>query len=94
MDDKDKQAPLDTQLFRRVMGRFATGVTIITTEGDGGVRGMTANAFMSGSLTPMLCISKTRLMWIRRCWKANTMIVVNVVWSMVPLATKPPPGLP
>ena len=38
------------------MGRFATGVTIITAEADGGVRGMTANAFMSGSLTPPLCI--------------------------------------
>lgn len=47
---------LDPALFRRVMGRFATGVTIITAEADGGVRGMTANAFMSGSLTPPLCI--------------------------------------
>jgi flavin reductase (DIM6/NTAB) family NADH-FMN oxidoreductase RutF len=46
----------DPTLFRRVMGRFATGVTIITAEGEGGVRGMTANAFMSGSLTPPLCI--------------------------------------
>jgi len=48
--------PLDSALFRRVMGRFATGVTVITAEADGGVRGMTANAFMSGSLTPPLCI--------------------------------------
>lgn len=56
MEHKDKHAPLDTQLFRRVMGRFATGVTVITTESEGGVRGMTANAFMSGSLSPMLCM--------------------------------------
>jgi flavin reductase (DIM6/NTAB) family NADH-FMN oxidoreductase RutF len=48
--------PLDTGLFRRVMGRFATGVTVITAEAEGGVRGMTANAFMSGSLSPPLCI--------------------------------------
>ena len=47
---------LDTGLFRRVMGRFATGVTVITAEAEGGVRGMTANAFMSGSLSPPLCI--------------------------------------
>ncbi|MGN6570642.1 MAG: flavin reductase family protein [Pseudolabrys sp.] len=47
---------LDTGLFRRVMGRFATGVTVITAEAEGGVRGMTANAFMSGSLSPSLCI--------------------------------------
>lgn len=52
----DKHAPVDGKLFRRVMGRFATGVTVITAEAEGGVRGMTANAFMSGSLTPPLCI--------------------------------------
>lgn len=48
--------PIDTALFRRVMGGFATGVTVITAETDNAVRGMTANAFMSGSLTPPLCI--------------------------------------
>ncbi|MGJ9385941.1 flavin reductase family protein [Salipaludibacillus sp. CF4.18] len=36
------------------MGRFATGVTIITTEVNGEVHGMTANAFMSVSLEPKL----------------------------------------
>lgn len=56
MDKTDKPEQLDPQLFRRVMGRFASGVTVITTEGEGGVRGMTANAFMSGSLAPMLCM--------------------------------------
>src|SRR5262245_58833629 len=52
---KPRQAGYAT-LFRRVMGRFSTGVTGITTETEGAVRGMTANAFMSGSLTPPLCI--------------------------------------
>lgn len=43
--------------FRRVMGRFATGVTVITAaDCNGRVRGMTANAFMSGSLEPPLCV--------------------------------------
>jgi flavin reductase (DIM6/NTAB) family NADH-FMN oxidoreductase RutF len=42
--------------FRKVMGRFATGVTVITTEQGGEPRGMTASAFMSGSLTPPLCV--------------------------------------
>lgn len=51
-----KKGPVDPTLFRRVMSRFATGVTVITTETEGAVRGMTANAFMSGSLTPPLCI--------------------------------------
>lgn len=52
----DQQTVADSRLFRRVMGRFASGVTVITTEVEGAVRGMTANAFMSGSLTPPLCI--------------------------------------
>jgi len=56
MDLDEKPAAFDGALFRRVMGRFATGVTVITAEVEGGVRGMTANAFMSGSLAPPLCI--------------------------------------
>lgn len=55
MDVHEKQA-VDGKLFRRVMGRFTTGVTVITAEVEGAVRGMTANAFMSGSLSPPLCI--------------------------------------
>lgn len=42
--------------FRRVMGCFATGVTVILAEAEGETRGMTANAFMSGSLDPPLCV--------------------------------------
>ena len=56
MKVSEKTTAIDTRLFRRVMGRFATGVTVITAEAEGGVRGMTANAFMSGSLTPPLCL--------------------------------------
>jgi len=43
-------------LFRHVMGRFATGVTVVTTRVGEETFGMTANAFMAGSLEPMLCI--------------------------------------
>ena len=42
--------------FRNVMGRFATGVTVVTTEVDGAVHGMTANAFSSLSLKPLLLL--------------------------------------
>jgi flavin reductase (DIM6/NTAB) family NADH-FMN oxidoreductase RutF len=38
------------------MGRFATGVTIVTVDLDGEVHGMTANAFASVSLDPMLVL--------------------------------------
>ena len=43
-------------LFRQVMGRFATGVTVVTTCIGEETFGMTANAFMAGSLEPMLCV--------------------------------------
>ncbi len=42
--------------FRQVMGRFATGVTVVTTRIGDDTFGMTANAFMAGSLEPMLCV--------------------------------------
>jgi flavin reductase (DIM6/NTAB) family NADH-FMN oxidoreductase RutF len=47
---------LNTAEFRRAMGAFATGVTIITVDLDGEVHGMTANAFSSVSLDPMLVL--------------------------------------
>ena len=34
----------DPQLQRQIMGRFATGVTVVTTSCDGQLWGMTANA--------------------------------------------------
>ncbi len=42
--------------FRRTLGMFATGVTIITTRSSEQVHGMTANAFMSVSLRPPLVL--------------------------------------
>jgi flavin reductase len=51
-----EDGPVTHDLFRRVMASFVTGVTVVTTEVRGEVRGMTANAFMSGSLEPPLCV--------------------------------------
>jgi flavin reductase (DIM6/NTAB) family NADH-FMN oxidoreductase RutF len=42
--------------FRKAMGCFATGVTIITLDLEGEVQGMTANAFSSVSLDPPLLL--------------------------------------
>lgn len=42
--------------FRKTLGMFATGVTVLTTVVDGQVHGMTANAFMSVSLRPPLVL--------------------------------------
>ena len=42
--------------FRSALGSFATGVTVITTGGQGHSYGMTANAFSSVSLDPPLVL--------------------------------------
>jgi flavin reductase (DIM6/NTAB) family NADH-FMN oxidoreductase RutF len=42
--------------FRNAMGSFATGVTVITVDYEGEVHGMTANAFSSVSLDPLLVL--------------------------------------
>lgn len=47
---------MDDRQFRNAMGKFSTGVTIIATETDGRIHGMTANAFMSVSLDPKLIV--------------------------------------
>src|ERR1051326_3665632 len=48
--------PLTPTDFRKAMGAFATGVTIITVDLEGTVHGMTANAVASVSLDPMLVL--------------------------------------
>ena len=42
--------------FRKALGCFATGITVITLDSDNEVHGMTANAFASVSLDPMLVL--------------------------------------
>ncbi|SET60014.1 NADH-FMN oxidoreductase RutF, flavin reductase (DIM6/NTAB) family [Oceanobacillus limi] len=47
---------MDDQTFRKAMGKFATGVTVVTTQFGEEIHGMTANAFMSVSLNPKLVL--------------------------------------
>jgi len=57
--------PFDPAAFRRVMGQFATGVTVITVQQGDHIHGMTANAFTSVSLEPPLvlfCVTRTARM--------------------------------
>jgi flavin reductase (DIM6/NTAB) family NADH-FMN oxidoreductase RutF len=42
--------------YRRVVGRFATGVTVVTTVLDGECHALTANSFTSVSLDPFLVL--------------------------------------
>ena len=47
---------LDALEYRRVVGRFATGVTVVTTVLDGDHHAMTCNSFTSVSLEPVLVL--------------------------------------
>src|SRR5262245_12062548 len=48
--------PFNGKEFRSALGAFATGVTVITTQGAEHAYGMTANAFSSVSLDPPLVL--------------------------------------
>ncbi|WP_253858158.1 flavin reductase family protein [Prauserella alba] len=47
---------VDPTTMRQTMGRFATGVAVITTEADGEPHGMTMNSLTSVSLDPPLLL--------------------------------------
>ncbi|EOT5073522.1 flavin reductase family protein, partial [Acinetobacter baumannii] len=48
---------IDPMAFRRALGNFATGVTIMTAQTSSGERvGVTANSFNSVSLDPALVL--------------------------------------
>lgn len=59
--------PIGPDEFRAVMGRFASGVTILTArDSEGRDHGMTVSAFCSASLVPPLvlaCIDRTADMY-------------------------------
>lgn len=50
------QQEFNTRQFRDVLGAFATGVTVITTQGEEHPYGMTCTAFSSVSLDPPLVL--------------------------------------
>ncbi|HZS70448.1 MAG TPA: flavin reductase family protein [Candidatus Acidoferrum sp.] len=58
--------PLTSIEFRQALGHFATGVTVVTAErAPGRVHGMTATAFASVSLDPLLvlvCVAEQAVM--------------------------------
>lgn len=47
----------DPKAFRRTMGLFATGVTVLAAQGPDGLVAMTANAISSVSLDPLLVLA-------------------------------------
>src|SRR5438552_2276668 len=66
--------------FRRTLGMFATGVTVLTTLKGESVHGMTANAFMSVSLQPpLVLVSIDRRARMSELLHEGTRIGVNVL---------------
>ena len=58
--------PFDTSLQRKIMGHFATGVTVVTTRAGDTLHGMTANAVTSLSLDPplvLVCVEQKATMY-------------------------------
>lgn len=59
------RVPLDRKELRGVLGRFATGITVVTAAGRAGPHGMTANSFTSVSLDPpliLVCVKHSAFM--------------------------------
>ncbi|GAA5175232.1 flavin reductase family protein [Niveibacterium umoris] len=57
MPDPDDQPEFDTLAFRRALGEFATGITVVTARTPEGRRvGLTVNSFNSVSLSPPLVL--------------------------------------
>lgn len=53
---------LDSAEFRRILGHWVTGVSVVTAQADEAPCGLTANAFCSVSLDPplvLVCVDKT-----------------------------------
>src|SRR5580698_2936988 len=69
--------------LRRVMGHFATGVTVITSlRSSGELHGLTANAFTSVSLIPplaLVCVDKKAESY--PCFEESKVFTVNVLAS-------------
>jgi flavin reductase (DIM6/NTAB) family NADH-FMN oxidoreductase RutF len=63
MDSTSKKNGISRDEFRAALGRFASGVTVVTTrDAEGRLHGLTVSAFCSLSLEPpmiLVCIEKT-----------------------------------
>src|SRR5438876_10085606 len=73
---------IEIDFFRKVMGQFTTGVTVVTTRSHKGLAGLTVNSFTSVSLDPplvLICVDvySTALPFIR----ASGNFAVNILTS-------------
>lgn len=78
--DAETAPTFDADLFRRVMGRFATGVAVVSYLRDGEPAGMTVNTFLSVSLEPpLVLVSVRRTSGFTRYVVAGSRFGINVL---------------
>ena len=70
----------DSKKQRKILGHFATGVTVVTTGGAAGLHGMTANAVASLSLDPpLMLVAVDKRALALDYLKKNQCFVVNIL---------------
>lgn len=73
---------VDPTAYRAVVGRFATGVTVVTTLLDGAQHAMTCSSFTSVSLEPVLV-----LFCAEKVARFHDAVLVSGTWAVSVLAT-------
>lgn len=68
---------VDPEVFKSVVGRFATGVTVVTAHAGGRHQALTANSFTSVSLEPALV-----LVCIQKSARFHRAILESGVWAV------------
>jgi flavin reductase (DIM6/NTAB) family NADH-FMN oxidoreductase RutF len=70
-------AAVDIAAFRRVAGRFVTGISVVATRHDGIDHAMTVNAFTSVSLEPLLV-----LICVEKITRFHRAVLASGTWAM------------
>jgi len=81
------QSTPDVDLFRRAMGRFPTGVTVLTTRTGDHDHAMTASALTSVSLEPLLV-----LVCVEREARFHDAVVEAGIWGISVLSSNDRPA--
>ncbi|MDQ6650860.1 MAG: flavin reductase family protein [Actinomycetota bacterium] len=72
---------VDPLEYRRVVARFATGITVVTTQHEGAHHAMTVNSFTSVSLVPLLV-----LISVEKIARFHPAVLAAGVWGVSVLA--------
>jgi len=69
--------PVDVAAFRRVNGKFATGISVAATQHNGVEHAMTVNAFTSVSLEPLLV-----LICVEKITRFHAAVLATGLWAL------------